>query len=190
MTEQPHHSSPGEYRRIGALLGFLVKAEVDAIFKQQPFKTAEGEDPLELWRRFDQQRQTLASVPSGQIAPLSASLRDVETTIRQRKTYKQYYEAVADYVFGTAPIESLLAPQWYADLDYIDELAGKLTPNLAAEEQLLFALSEGTIHQPIVAGSQVLFTSPRRDLHADQVPAVRQIADGEFEIVVRAVSRR
>jgi len=189
MTEQLHHGSPGEYRRTGALLGFLVKAEVDAIFKQQPFKTAEGEDPLELWRRFDQQRQTLASVPAGQIEPLSASLRDVEATIRQRKTYKQYYEAVADYVFGTAPIESLLAPQWFADLDYIDELAGKLTPDLAADEQLLFALSEGTIHQPIVAGSQVLFTSPRRDLHADQVPAVRQIADGEFEIVVRAVSR-
>jgi hypothetical protein len=82
-----------------------------------------------------------------------------------------------------------LAPQWNADLDYIEELAAKLTPSLSLEEQLNFALSEGTIHQPIIAGNQVLFTSARRDLHADPIPTIRQIAEGEFEIVVRAVSR-
>ncbi len=189
MTEQPLHSPGDEYRRIGALLGFLLKAEVDAIFKQQPFKTAEGEDPLELWRRFDQHRQTLSAIPAGRVEPLPTSLAGVEASIRQRTTYRQYYESVADYVFSSVPIESLVAPQWFADVDYIDELAGKLAPDLPAEEQLRFALSEGRIHQPIVTGSQVLFTSPRRDLHADQVPIVRQVGDGEFEIVVRAVSR-
>lgn len=179
----------GEFRRTAALLGFLVKAEVDAIFKQQPFKTAGGEDPLDLWRKLDQSRSKLSAVPSGQITGLPKSLTDTEQAVRQRKTYKQYYEGVADYSFGSAQIDSLLAPQWNADLDYIDELAAKLKPDLSPEDQLNFALSEGTIHQPIVVGSQVLFTSARRDLHADAVPSVRQTTDGEYEIMIRAASR-
>src|SRR5712691_4797150 len=140
-----------EYRRIGGLLGFLAKAEVDAVFKQQPFKTASGEDPADLWRRFDQARAQLAPVPQGQLEPLAQDLAGAEKSIRHRNTYKEYYEAVADYSFGTAPIASLLAPQWFADLDYVDELAAKLSSGLSPDEQLRFALSEGRIHQPIIA---------------------------------------
>jgi hypothetical protein len=92
----------GEFRRTAALLGFLVKAEVDAIFKQQPFKTADGEGPLDLWRKLDQSRSNLSAVPSGQITALPESLTDAERAVRQRKTYKQYYEGVADYSFGSA----------------------------------------------------------------------------------------
>src|SRR3989442_12447346 len=60
---------------------------------------------------------------------------------------------------------------------------------MSLEEQLLFVMSEGKITEPIVNGPQVVFTSPRRDLHADQIPEVREIEGGEFEIVVRAASR-
>lgn len=179
----------GEFRRTAALLGFLLKAEIDAIFKQQPFKTADGEDPVDLWRKLDRSRQSLNAVADGQITALPESLTGLEAAVRQRKTYKHYYEAVADYSFGSVPIESLLAPQWNADLDYIEEMAAKLKPDLSPEEQLNFALSEGTIHQPIVAGNQVLFTSARRDLHADPIPTIRKITEGEYEIVTRAVSR-
>lgn len=182
-------SSPSGYRRMGALLGFLAKAEVDAIFKQHPFKVADDKDPLDVWRQFDQQRQTLQPMPNSEFEILPPSLRSAEDMIRRRKTFRQHYETVADYVFGFARIDSLLAPQWYADLDYIDELGNGLSADMTSEEQLLFALSEGTIHQPMVAGGQVLFTSARRDLHADPIPSVRQTGDGEFEIVVRAVSR-
>jgi hypothetical protein len=48
---------------------------------------------------------------------------------------------------------------------------------------------EGRITEPIVTGTQVVFTSPRRDLYADPVPKVREIEEDEFEIVVRASSR-
>jgi hypothetical protein len=56
--------------------------------------------------------------------------------IKNRKTYKKHYEAVADYAFVLAPIDLLIAPQWYADLDYIDELAGGLKKEMSDEEQL------------------------------------------------------
>jgi hypothetical protein len=189
MPNEVRASAATEYRQIGGLLGFLVKAEVDALFKQQPFKTASGEDPADLWRRFDHARAQLEPVLQGQFEPLAEDLADAERSIRRRSTFKEYYEAVADYSFGTVPIASLLAPQWFADLDYIDEMAAKLSSGLSPDEQLRFALSEGSIHQPIIAGNTVLFSSPRRDLHADQVPRVTQTAEGEFEIVVRATSR-
>jgi hypothetical protein len=189
MAQPPEHVPVSEHRRFGALLGFLVKAEVDAIFKQQPFKTIAGEDPLELWRRYDQKRQGLDSAPSGQIAELPSLLKAIEADVRQRRTFQQYYEAVADYQFGIAPIDALLSPQWAVDLDYVDELASQLAGGPSDETQLRFALSEGSINQPIIAGNQVLFTTSRRDLHADQIPEVRQVDSDEYEIVIRATSR-
>jgi hypothetical protein len=109
--------------------------------------------------------------------------------IKGRGTYKRYYEAVADYSFMAAPIASLLTPQWNADLDFVDEIACASSREMNIEQQLLFAMSEGKITEPIVTGNQVLFTSPRRDLFAHPVPTVRETGEGEFEIVVRAASR-
>jgi hypothetical protein len=183
------HAPLSEHRRFGALLGFLAKGEVDAIFKQQPFRTVGGEEPLELWRRYDQKRQGFARSPSGKILPLPSTLTAVEQEVRQRRTFKQYYEAVADYQFGLAPIRALLSPQWPVDLDYVDELASQLRQPASEEDQLRFALSEGSIHEPIIGGNQVLFTTSRRDLHADHIPEVRQVDTDEYEIVIRATSR-
>jgi hypothetical protein len=177
-----------EHRRMAGLLGFLTKAEVDGIFRQHPFSTVEGGDPLILWRDFDHRRQLLPTIQDAEPLPLPESLKDIEAGVRQGNTYKHFYECVADYAFASVPITSLLTPQWYCDLDYVEELAGQIS-GLSERDLLRFALTEGKINQPIVAGGQVLFTSRRRDLHADPVPSVRQVADGEFEIVTRALSR-
>jgi hypothetical protein len=50
-------------------------------------------------------------------------------------------------------------------------------------------MPEGSITEPIIKGNQVLFTSPRLDLHAEMVPIIRDVGDGELEIVVRAMTR-
>ena len=183
------HPPISEHRRYGSLLGFLAKAEVDAIFKQQPFKTVRDEDPIDVWRRFDQQRQMLEPASPGAIAALPHNLRELEDEVRARKTFRQYYEAVADYQFGLVPLRSLLSPQWPVDLDYVEELAGQLSAQPSEEELFRFALCEGSIHQPVIAGNQVLFTTSRRDLHADHIPEVRQTNSDEYEIIVRASSR-
>jgi hypothetical protein len=169
------------------LLGFLQKVEVDLLFKQQPFLTATGEDPLDMWRRFDAARAHLAAIPRGQIAVVPDSA--LTTAIRQRPSYVEHYERFADYRFASVPIASLLTPQWYADMDYIDEIGRTLPDRASQDEQLQFAFSEGKISEPIVSGGVVLFSSPRRDLYADPVPRVQRTADGEFIVYVRAASR-
>lgn len=176
-------------RRVGGLLGFLLKAEVDAIFQQQPFETESQQDPLELWRDFDRRRQSLPPLASGSVLPLPEGLSETVERIKARKTYIEHYESLADYSFVLAPVEALLTPQWFADFDYIDELLAGFGTELDLDQQLLFAMSEGKITEPIVAGNQVIFTSPRRDLHADPIPIVRETEGGEFGIVIRASSR-
>jgi hypothetical protein len=176
-------------RRVVALLGFLHKAEVDALFRQQPFETADGTPHLELWRRFNQQLPQLQALQQFQAHALPGSVNPTIAEIRNRRTFKEHYESVADYTFVSIPIASLLSPQWYADLDYIEEVAARLKPNMTVEEQLGFAMSEGKITEPIIQGNLVLFTSPRRDLFATQIPNVKEIGEGEFEISVRAASR-
>jgi hypothetical protein len=65
-------------RRVAALLGFLLKAEVDAIFQQQPFETLDGANPLELWRQFDGNRQELRPLVPAAVEPLPKSLGSVD----------------------------------------------------------------------------------------------------------------
>src|SRR5208282_3069012 len=65
-------------RRFGVLLGFLLKAEADAIFHQQPYETMDGSDPLELWRQFEGNRANLPSLGPAQLEVLPGSLDSLE----------------------------------------------------------------------------------------------------------------
>jgi len=163
--------------------------EVDAIFKQQPFETIDGSDPIELWRLGSAKRLGLPPYACEGVESLPDSLVEVCEKIRARPTYKKYYVVVDDYSFALVPIESLLTPQWFVDADYVDEIMSVLRKDMNLEEQLLFAMSEGKLTEPIITGNQVSFLSPRLDLYADQIPMVREIGQGEFEIFVRAASR-
>ena len=163
--------------------------EVDSIFKQQPFETISGNDPLELWRQYSTKVSGLPSLSVLDVEPLPASLHTEIESIKTRPTYKKHYEPLADCSFVLVPIESLLSPQWFADTDYIDELGSQLNKGMSMAAQLQFAMSEGKITEPIITGNQVVFTSPRLDLYADPIPTVREMEGGEFEIVVRAARR-
>jgi hypothetical protein len=178
-------------RNMAALLGFLVKGEVDAIFKQQPFELVErNAEPLQLWRRSSDAIRNLSPTPtSPKIELLDPSQHSVVKSVMARRTFQKYYEAVADYQFALVPIDALLAPQWFADVDYIDELSAQIDPDASLDQQVRLAMAEGTITEPIVSGPQIIFTSPRRDLHADQIPTIRETDPGEFEITIHATSR-
>jgi hypothetical protein len=178
-------------RRIGAILGFLLKGEVDAIFKQQPFELRnENSDPIQSWRVSHDAIGLLGATPTNvQIGLLDETQFPIIKEIRARKTFAKYYEAVDDYHFAVVPINALLTPQWFADLDYVDELASQINENAPLEDLIRFTMAEGTITQPIVSGPQVVFTSMRPDIYADQFPTVREVDSGEFEIFVRASSR-
>jgi hypothetical protein len=176
-------------RNMRALLGFLLKAEVDQIFKQQPFELPNGSsDPFDIWRASTEAVRRLSPTPT---TPQISLLEDDKTirAIKSRPTFARYYESVDDYQFALVPINALLAPQWVADFDYIEELSRQIEDVASLEDLLKFTMTEGQVTQPIVFGSQVIFNSIRADLHAEPIPFVREVAPGEFEIVVRAVSR-
>jgi hypothetical protein len=178
-------------RKAKLLLGFLAKGEVDAIFKQNPFEVpATDRSPIQLWRRSaDAVARLPFTPPVASIEVLDNGESQIVDEIKARPTYKKHYESIADYQFAMVPVNSLLAPQWLADMDYIEELSCRISPNAGVEEQIRFAMADGVITEPIIAGPQVIFTSQSRDLHAEQIPSVRQVGPGEFEVVVRASSR-
>jgi hypothetical protein len=62
-------------RRVAGLLGFLLKAEADATFKQQPYEMMGSKDPLELWREYDKRRQGLIALPRGVIESIITNPR-------------------------------------------------------------------------------------------------------------------
>jgi hypothetical protein len=178
-------------RTMAALLGFLLKAEVDAIFKQQPFRPTDTcASPLELWRAGVEARASLAPLPIG-VADhdLPGSMTAQAEAIRGRRTYKDFYESVADYRISLVPIECLLAPQWYADLDYVAELANRVPAADDLGALLEYAFTDGELVEPVVTGNQVVFSSHRRDLFCSPVPSLRKVGTGEYEIVARAISR-
>jgi hypothetical protein len=179
------------YRDIRAILGFLLKAEVDAIFKQQPFELKdENTDPARSWRVSCDTVRSLSPTPTNaQIGLLDENQLSIIKQIKARRTFAKYYEAVDDYQFALVPVNALLASQWFADLDYINELASHVSENASLEDLIRFTMAEGVIAQPIISGPQVLFASQRPDIHADPIPVVREVEPGEFEIIVRANSR-
>jgi hypothetical protein len=178
-------------RKAAAVLGFLAKIEVDAIFKQQPFEMAKsGTDPITSWRMSSEAVRQLPPTPRElEIGILDERSVQVIGEIKSRPTFARYYETVDDYQFALVPINGLLTPQWLADMDYIHEVGSQVTSTSSLEDLLRFTMAEGRITEPIVNGAQVIFQSSRPDLHADQVPSVREVAPGEFEIVTRVVSR-
>lgn len=178
----------GDRRAVG-LLGFLAKAEVDANFRQQVFKTPNGEDPFELWRAAQSRREGLQAAAQGAAIPIPEELQCLAEEVRHRKTYQRHYESQADYHFCAVPIEALISPQWYADLDYVDELKAKLGTSPSTESAFRFAFVEGQINAPLVTANQVQFTSRGLDLFADTTPNVQVAEDGSFTITVLAGSR-
>lgn len=178
-------------RKVKLLLGFLVKGEADAIFKQNLFSIPQvNADPIQLWRRSADAVLNLPITPG---TPEIRILEDAESRavgeVRARQTFKKHYESFADYQFAMVGVNSLLTPQSFADIDYIDELSGRIGGDASLEEQIRFAMAEGEITEPIITGAHVIFTSQRRDLHVEQIPTLRQLDTGEFEIVIRASSR-
>ena len=80
-------------RKVKLLLGFLVKGEADAIFKQNLFSIPQGDaDPIQLWRRsFDAVRSLPITPQVPEIRILEeAESRTVEE-VRARQTFKKHY---------------------------------------------------------------------------------------------------
>jgi hypothetical protein len=191
MTAQDTKPRTTGWRRISALLGFLQKYEIDLIFRTNPFVPADSSvTPVDLWRTSLEARESLTPLdPAFTMMPLPASLEADAAEVRSRQTYKNIYEVLADYQFGLAPIEALLALQWEADIEYVDELANRI-PAVNDERAIFaFAFGESDINEPIISNNQIVFSTHRRDLAAEATPRVRKAETGIYEVIVRVLSR-
>jgi hypothetical protein len=177
-------------RRHLALLGFLLKGELDAILSQTSFELPDASvDPSEAWRQASEARRRLPPLPAAELMPLPPELQDAAARVRERPAFRRYYERVAEYEFGLAPIGLLLTPQFAADADYVDEIAISLGDDLSLDRVFDFSMPSGRLTPPIVMGNAVIFSSSRLDLFASPVPQVVPSDSGGSTIKIEAESR-
>jgi hypothetical protein len=192
QSHKPPPPIPAGLRRFLGLLGFLTKAEVDAIFTQIPITTTSPTLlPAELWKQCQQHVSSASPLNSdaATILVVPEEAVPVVEQIKLRQSYKRWYEAVSEYTFAIVPFDQLLSPQWEADLDYVDEMTSRAPQPGDWSAAFTFAMQEGSIGEPVVNQNQVIFSSHRRDLFCNQIPEVRAVEAGVYEIVARAQSR-
>jgi len=185
---QPNSRAALPYREHAALLPFLHKGEVDAIFSQFPVRLKEPLPLDDVLRRVRSARQSLPAWTQGAAQPLPASLAEAAAEVQRREQFLRHYEAKADFEFASFPITALLAPQWQADLDFVQELAATLPPDEDPATDFSFAFPTGRPPEPMIMGNAVLFSSHAPNIAISAVPTIRPTVDG-YEIVYRAESR-
>src|SRR2546426_7174155 len=121
--------------------------------------------------------------------PLPAELAPLGAEVQAREVFAKYYASQAEYEFAIVPIDSLLSPQVYADVQYVDELAATLPKTPDASADFSFAFPVPTITEPMISGQSVVFSSYGANVTANAVPSVTRRTDGTYDIVVRATSR-
>jgi len=178
----------GAHRSHGLLLGFLTKAEVDALFSQNPVRF-DGDGTLAAaHERARLARNALQPHSPGVTAPLPADIRRLAAEIQQTAVYKKEYEAKADYEFVSVPIAALVTPQMNVDWEYVRQLAHRLPARPNGASDFAFAFPTANITEPIIKGNTVVFTSHAPNIAVAPVPIVRRTAQG-FDVVFEAKSR-
>src|SRR5437899_608981 len=101
----------------------MTLGEVDAFFAQLPIAAVDAGTPAEQWRRSREAPARLDAYVAGMPTPLPAELAPLGAEVQAREVFAKYYASQAEYEFAIVPIDSLLSPQVYADVQYVDELA-------------------------------------------------------------------
>lgn len=170
------------------LLGYLQKAEVDAIFSQAPVQLQDDWTVAEAFAAATRARAALAPYRRREPLPVVTGLNTLINEVASRDTFRRHYEAKADFEFVRAPIESLLPPQWQADLGYVAGLGEGLRADVDDEADFRFAFPQGDVPEPIVAGNTAVFASATPNVAITNVPLIRRTGE-RLEIVIRAERR-
>lgn len=193
-------------RTIATLPGFLPKRHAWQLFQGGNFLDGPKtyKELGELWQEA-KRRSVLAPIhlsgstqtPSKltQIAPLPKSVSTFEQELMSRPTFERWYADTADYHLWCVPACMLVTPQWYADVDYIDQLVSQAPRPGQWEEVLNFVFGEGLgIEEPVLClpnanTAMAVFRSPANNLRAVQPPAeplqIHRRSAHELEITVR-----
>jgi hypothetical protein len=144
--DAPVTDTSGKYTHtIAGLIGHIPESQFLQI--DNLIETRSQEQLHALWEAAVARRAQLAnpSPSSPCVTPLPGALAPYEQEIRQRLTYKRYYEG---YRFCLVPVQELITPQWYVNLDYIDLLKQRTPQPGKLREALDFACDEGGVILP------------------------------------------
>src|SRR6266536_6530522 len=207
--EQPEMAEPVcsvGTRTIATLPGFLPKRHAWQLFQHE--NILDGPKTYKelgtLWEEAKRRSMLTPRHPSmpartspkvTQLTSLPKSVESFAQELMAQPMFERWYADQADYHLWCIPACMLVTPQWYADMDYIEQLASQAPRPGQWEEALNFVFGKGlAIGEPVLASlnanaAAVVFRSPANNLRAllppIEPPHVRRTSDHEFEITAR-----
>jgi hypothetical protein len=177
VHESTISSSDKTTHMIAGLIGYIPELQfLQLIQTDNLVETRSQEELHTVWEAAAARRTRLTNHPSPSLgtAPLPQSLASYEREIRERVTYKRYYEGSR---LCLVPVQELITPQWYVNLDYIDTLKRRVPQPGQLQEALDLVCDEGgvTLTKPCASNlgelpSLALQTPAYRDLVTSFAP--------------------
>ena len=175
------------------LLGWIHERDLRSAFQGLPVTSpGSAEEFIAAWRaRPAANPATSPMAPAGQSArepspQLAPRIADLQATDQYRALYQPF-----GAVFATVNISELITPQWWTDIEYVDELAATLSPEGDLEGLFSFCFPGGQLAPPIMLGAiGAAFASSRHNLGAiSPLRVAQRSADKitfQFDVTPRA----
>jgi hypothetical protein len=187
IAQLEHDDQAGD-REFRWLLPFLHPAEIDATLTQNPIRLRDRRPTDQVLAELRQHRVSLEPYVMESVQALPPSLVNAAHEVQAREVYRREYASKCDVSIGLAPLFALLAPQPLADMDYVAELGGSLSPEPDELDDFAFSFPQGSIPEPAVIGNTVMFSTPAPSVYVSPVPTYRPVAGG-YEVIARVEPR-
>lgn len=166
-TEEPQQAAIPE-RHGRALLRWVAQHEVRPLFYGSAVTSPESvEEFVAAWTsaRSGAKATGSAAVAAEQhFTELPPALADQAAALSDTEQFRTQYQPFGA-TFATAKLSELITPQWWVDLDYVDELAANLPAKHDIVGLFRFSFSEGYLAPPMLMGANAAaFASKRREL--------------------------
>jgi hypothetical protein len=183
---------PPRLETIGTLLGWLPAAQAARLIEQEHIVDVPPRPDLyALSERTAEYCEQLPPPTPRAGAPATIALvPDVEDELMQRPTFVAEYAPYGDYRVCLVPAHLLITPQWYINLDFVENLRRRAPQVGDLHGAIRFAFTEGVELDDFWLSNSALAisTSSVGQPRVHHV-AGRRISPHEVEVVVRVKSR-
>jgi len=155
-----------------SLLGWVNGADLKPLFLGASVEAPRDFDAFkEMWRRAQGRAGALPPllpVDPSVIDPLPQGLAKLSADLTRSELYRQNYDHFQPPAqLASVPLDQLVAPQWWADKAFVQEMASQ-APRPEDENALFrFCFPVGRLGRPAISGgfgNVVDFVGPRRDI--------------------------
>lgn len=178
---------------ISALLGFLPLAHVVRLLEQEYILDLPPRE--QIYELYDACAEYCDELPApaprpGATTTIALLGEDVEERIMRRPTFIREYAPEATYRICLVPVHLLVTPQWYVNLDFVDQLCRRAPQPGDLEGALAFAFNDGVELDDFWSSNGSLAVSTR-SVGQPRVNSVegRRVSPHEVEVIVRIHSR-